>query len=359
MKFKSVKKSNLVFSDRAEITLGEDRKFSGVAYSGKVIKNHPFWGNLAFDVSTMKSKGKIPILQNHSLDKVVGSGSLSFSDKVVVNGEISAVTQYGRESYDLIKDEGFPMQESVYIEPAQIITLKQGEKMTVNGHEIEGAGTVFVGGVIKEVSLTPLGADSETSTTIFNNSETINIEEISNMEKTPEMEKFEQLFSDNPEEAFKFACSCQEKASEKDDKKDDEKLTKLQEENESLKAELKKLKEKLSEKANADRTDRLQKVFSTLGLTLAESILDDYLKASDDKFSEIISSLEADAQKFADAKEKRNKELTTYTDVTKTQTEPEEDQEQKIFALARDLRKDRPMSVAQSREEARKQLKIQ
>lgn len=128
MKTIKAKKKDLIFSDieREKFTdIADDRTFSGIAYSGKMIKNHPFWGDLIFDVASMKSKPRIPILFNHDMEKIVGSGALTFTDEVRVNGTISNVTEHGKYLYDLIKGEGFPMQESVYIEPETIRNLQK------------------------------------------------------------------------------------------------------------------------------------------------------------------------------------------------------------------------------------------
>jgi hypothetical protein len=352
MKFKTVKKKDLVFSDHSELSLSEDRTFSGIAYSGKVIKNHPFWGDLAFDVSTMSSKPRIPILFNHDMEKIVGSGTLEFSDAVKVSGSISPTTKYGQEAYALIKEEGFPMQESVYIEPESIFNLPKGDKMTVNGQQLVGPATIFRGGKIKEVSLTPLGADSETSTTMFNDQE----QELQILEETimtEEMKKFSKLFAISPEEAFKFACSCQEKTTET--ASSDEVAT-LKAKVQELMAENEKLKANQKEKASLERKEKLLKVFSDLTITLNPDIEESYLEMSDEKFNKVISSLEADAVKFAEAKKEEMKKLTTYVEPpVKMDVKADED---KVFALAREIRKSDPsMAVATSLEAAREKLK--
>ena len=359
MKFKKVSKSNLVFNDQKEITMNEDRSFEGVAYSGGIIKDHPFWGNLAFDISTMSAKKSIPVLKNHDMDKIIGSGKLEFNDAVRIKGKISAVTEYGIEAFNLIKEEDFPMQESVYIEPASIVTLRNGEKMEVNGHEIVGPGTVFKGGVIKEVSLTPLGADSETSTTIFNLKEEINIPMEEKMNE--DMKKFTDLFSDSPEEAFKFACQCQEKASEasEDDKQKliDElnaKVDELTKANEALVANAK-------EKASLERSEKIKKVFSVLGITYTDDLKEVYDNMTEESFNKVFSGLQSDAQKLSEDKSKREKELTSFQEVKGTDTDTDEEKSKKVFSLARELREKSPttLSVAASLQEARKQLGIE
>ena len=352
MKFKTVKKKDLFFNDQSEFQVSDDRSFAGVAYSGNIIKNHPFWGDLIFDISTMTSKPRIPILSNHDMDKIVGSGKLSFSDRVEVQGTISKTTKHGQEAFALIKEEGFPMQESVYIEPESIRNLQKGEKATINGQQLVGPATIFIGGKIKEVSLTPLGADSETSTTVFND-----VEEIKILEEymDEQLNKFSELFAKSPKEAFEFACSCQkseEKASDEDkDLKIDELTKQL---NEAL-DKIGKMEASAKEKASLDRKAKIEKVFSDLMITLNPEIQESYLEMSDEKFSKVISSLEADALAFSEKKKEELKKLTTYQEPAKTD---EIADEQKLFSLAREIRKQNPsMAVATSLEEARKSLK--
>ncbi len=359
VKFIKAKKKDLVFSsDHNQFSeIGDDRTFSGVAYSGKMIKGHAFWGDLIFDVASMKSKPKIPILFNHDMEKIVGSGTLTFKNDVKVSGTISNVTEHGKYLYDLIKGEGFPMQESVYIEPETIRNLQKNEKMTVNGQEVTGPATIFMGGKIKEVSLTPLGADSETSTTIFNQNEEIEIQQETTM--TEEMKQFAELFTKSPEEAFQFACSCEAKKTEEKSSESSSELEALKAEVAALKEENEKLKAAQKEKASLERKGRLEKTFKDLGVTLNPEMEEMYTEMSEEKFSKVIAGLEKDA---ADSVSKRNaaiEELTKYKDVKPDAAVTDKDKEALLFSKAREIRANKAdMGVAASLEEARKVLNI-
>lgn len=170
------------------------RSFFGVAYSGKPIFNHPFWGNLIFDTSDITSKNELPILFNHDVNKVVGHGKLSVSDSINVEGVIYKNTQWGAEVSEMLEN-GFPMQESVYIEPDRIETVADGAEFNVNNQSLKGPFTIFRNSKIKEVSLTPLGADDNTSTHMFNeilNSEVeIPMEELMGIKDANKQEKTE------------------------------------------------------------------------------------------------------------------------------------------------------------------------
>ncbi len=354
-----VKKRDLIFSDHEKFSeIGDDRSFTGVAYSGKMIKAHPFWGDLIFDVSSMRSKPKIPILFNHDMEKIVGSGKLTFTNEVKVTGTISNITEHGKYLYELIKGEGFPMQESVYIEPETIRNLQKNEKMTINGQEINGPATIFMGGKIKEVSLTPLGADSETSTTVFSLNEEIEIKQEKTM--TEEMTKFTELFATSPDEAFKFACSCEQKKQGEAASESSTELESLKAEIAALKEENEKLKAAQKEKASLERKDRLNKAFSDLGVTLNPEMEEMYIDMSEEKFSKVIEGLEKDAQASVAKRNTAIEELTKYKDVSGAGVEAtEKDKEALIFSKGRELRALNPnLGVAQSLEEARKVLNI-
>lgn len=353
------KKKDLIFSDHQTFSdIGDDRSFTGIAYSGKMIKNHPFWGDLIFDIASMKSKPKIPILFNHDMEKIVGSGSLQFSNEVKVTGTISNITEHGKYLYELIKGEGFPMQESVYIEPESIRNLQKNESMTVNGENVVGPATIFLGGKIKEVSLTPLGADSETSTTVFNLNEEVEIKQEKTMSE--EMKKFEELFAKSPEEAFQFACSCQEKKVEASSDDSSKEIETLKAKIEELMAENEKLKSAQKEKASLERKSRLEKAFSDLGVTLNPEMEEMYLEMGEDKFSKVIEGLEKDASDSVAKKNAAIEELTKYKDVGgNTAEHTDKDKEALLFSKAREIRKANPnLGVAASLEEARKVLNI-
>jgi hypothetical protein len=55
------------------------------------------------------------------------------------------------------------MQASVYIPPLEIQSLGNNESATVNGYTLMGPGTIFRKSMLREVTLTALGADENTS----------------------------------------------------------------------------------------------------------------------------------------------------------------------------------------------------
>jgi hypothetical protein len=142
---------------------GKARRFAGVAYSGDVIEGHWYWDRVVFDLSSTKAPQKLPMLMGHDRDKVAGfTDSVAISSQIDVAGVLSSITPDGKLVAET-SDEGFPWQQSVHIEPRRVDQIKAGEKVTVNGRQFEGPINVFRDNVIREISFTPTGWDSQTS----------------------------------------------------------------------------------------------------------------------------------------------------------------------------------------------------
>lgn len=139
------------------------RQFSGVAYSGGVITNHWYWGNVIFDLGTMSVPAKLPALIDHDRGKRAGFADQHTIDNegLTVHGTLMSNDCGAAVARD--SDEGFPWQMSVHIEPGSIEELKAGTKATVNGREHQGPLTIFRNSRINEVSFTATGWDSNTS----------------------------------------------------------------------------------------------------------------------------------------------------------------------------------------------------
>lgn len=140
------------------------RKFSGVAYSGEVIDNHWYWGNVIFDMSTMTVPPKLPALIDHSRSQRAGyvtESSIDNTTGFTVNGVLLSNEDGQAVAQD--SDEGFPWQMSVHIEPRSIEEFAAGELVTVNGRQFTGPLTVFRNSTIVEVSFTATGQDSNTA----------------------------------------------------------------------------------------------------------------------------------------------------------------------------------------------------
>jgi hypothetical protein len=147
---------------------GEDRaprRFAGVAYQGGMIPNHWAWGNVVFDLAALEADAPAPLLVEHDRNQRAGIID-AFGvgpDGLTVSGRLLD-TDTGRQ-IAAEADAGFPWQMSVHIEPARI--EKIDGQTEINGRLFDGPLTVFRANVIREVSLTPTGADRHTRATIF------------------------------------------------------------------------------------------------------------------------------------------------------------------------------------------------
>lgn len=173
-------------SDQVDAKTG---KFKGVAYTGDVISQHGFIKNLIIDLKSLSvAKQKTPILRDHFTNQVSGSGKVTIGEKVLIEGNLSLKSSYGKEIVDL-SDDGIDWELSLGVYGG---TLREFENETINGIEIP-SGTVLENGVIREVSFVILGADSGTSTEIF---------DINNKKENLEMKL------NQHGDWEKFACSC-------------------------------------------------------------------------------------------------------------------------------------------------------
>ena len=140
------------------------RLFSGVAYSGEVIQNHFYWGNVVFDLSTITLPTKLPALIDHDRGQRCGyvtESSISDATGFTVQGVLLSNAHGQAVAQD--SDEGFPWQMSVHINPGSIEEVAPGTTVAVNGRMLTGPVVVFRNSTLSEVSFTATGWDSNTS----------------------------------------------------------------------------------------------------------------------------------------------------------------------------------------------------
>jgi len=157
---------------------GKPRNLKMTAYSGKIIKGHWYWGDLAIDTAGMKfAKKDTPILQDHSTDKKIGFGSFIVNDKheVVAEDTTYVDTPFAAEFIKL-SDQGFPFEASVYARPSKVQRLMEDEIAEVNGFTMKGPGTVWRESVLKECSIVTFGADSNTKSAAMSEDEEVVME---------------------------------------------------------------------------------------------------------------------------------------------------------------------------------------
>lgn len=161
-----------IFTDACNISFqeeskAEDNSFHIVAYSGEIIPDHWYWGNVAFDLQGVTfDKPKTPVLDYHINGNRLGFTTKQRIDKQIeVDGKFlsNAIAQGLKNDMQ----EGFPMQASVYIPPSSIEFVKEGATAQVNGKTLKGPGAIFRQAKIKDVTICTFGYDSYTLSTAF------------------------------------------------------------------------------------------------------------------------------------------------------------------------------------------------
>jgi hypothetical protein len=171
-------------------------------YDGSVVK-HFYWGNLGFALSGMElANDKIPILGEHNTEMRVGfSTSASFDRAFVLEGELlkssPAAKEYRRDSID-----GFPFQASLRMDKDKSVYefIGEGKSVQVNGHQLQGPGTLFSKTVIMEGSICVFGALRNTKSAVFSNAEDadLSVAQKSTAAVRQLFGKFVEKFGDDP-----------------------------------------------------------------------------------------------------------------------------------------------------------------
>ena len=146
----------------------EKNKVRLTLYDGGIQKNW-YWGNLAFELSSMKlAKKKVPILYEHDTGNRLGySTKVELEGKFIMEGELLDNEEAGRIKTDA--DGGFPFEASLRFDPERGIYehIKEKEKVEVNGRVLKGPGTVIRNAVIMEASICVFGRLAHTGIETF------------------------------------------------------------------------------------------------------------------------------------------------------------------------------------------------
>jgi hypothetical protein len=148
----------------SSIAAGEPRPFSGVAYSGGEIVDHGYWDKVVFDLSTTTAQQVTPVLFAHDDRLPVGR-----TDSVAIGADIqvAGVIYDDADGAKILGKPGHPWEMSVYIKPSRIEEVLDGASTIVNGNLFTGPGYIFRDNTIREVSFVSLGADPNTSASLF------------------------------------------------------------------------------------------------------------------------------------------------------------------------------------------------
>lgn len=141
------------------------REWKMLAHTGQVVSR--WWGRLVLDMDGASYQQKLALLKDHSTYQPLGFSTsiertkrgLEARGKLLSNELADEVIQNSRQ--------GFPYQASLMAVPSVTEEVLAGATAKVNGREVQGPVTIFRKWQMHELTLTVLGADSNTTTEAF------------------------------------------------------------------------------------------------------------------------------------------------------------------------------------------------
>lgn len=142
------------------------RKFSGIAYGGGLITDHPYLGPLVIDIASTKFQTPSPALYDHETPIGVIS-SANLDKQISIEGKLFAGVNAKAKEVSDMADAGMPWQMSVGVFPGSIDEIPRGRTVIVNSHKFSGPVTIFRDNRIRETSFCALGAATDTNAQVF------------------------------------------------------------------------------------------------------------------------------------------------------------------------------------------------
>jgi hypothetical protein len=158
---------------------GKPRKLKILAYSGGVM-SPPGWGPLAIDLAGVEAGESVTILADHrnELGSVVGSGTLENDGKTLrVTGTL-ADSPAAEQVITLART--VKLQASVGLDPTKTEKVAKAKTIDLNGRSLSmpAGSTIVRAGRLREITVTPLGADESTHVLVANRNKTMSDEQI-------------------------------------------------------------------------------------------------------------------------------------------------------------------------------------
>lgn len=264
------------------------RHFSGVAYSGGVIPQYGFFGDVAIDLATFKTPLKpVFALLNHDTDQRAGRCEIKnvASCLEVVDGVFSKATSAGKQVAAEFS-EGAPWEFSVGISakfeafPKKTVVEVNGQSLNVNG--------VFRHASVREVSFVPAGADPNTQAIAFGQHTLLSQkEEISLNDET--QEKVNHLTLQNADLQMKLSAMNEDHIQIVTDL--NAKLAAEAEQSKVQLARANELEAALNQFKLAVRAEAVNALFTDLNREPNEEAMQPYLLMDDSTFSVVAADL--------------------------------------------------------------------
>ncbi len=176
----SMELEGVVTFQAAEAKEGEKGKppsFTLVANTGRPMRLRGFFDPVIVSMAGAKfDKKTTPVIMDHDTSKRVGHTTSQQIDvkgsRIVAEGVVSSTSAYAKEYVEDSKG-GFPFQVSLGADILEGEYVPEGQKVTVNGKSWKGPLIVANKSVIRELTVTVLGADNGTSSKVAAQAKTI------------------------------------------------------------------------------------------------------------------------------------------------------------------------------------------
>lgn len=182
------KAQNINICGATDIKLGKEQtrpKISALVYNGGIIQVAG-WGPIVIDLAGLQVGENVQILADHenTTDNLIGYGTVRIQNNTILLAGFLNDSEKANKIVAMHKS-GQPLEASVGVEPKTTYDVSAGNEVEINGRKIkaEDSGFTVVKGTLREISILPLGADSQTAISIaaaanLNNN---NFSEIKNM----------------------------------------------------------------------------------------------------------------------------------------------------------------------------------
>lgn len=250
---------------------GGGAKFAGVAYSGERI---PSW-NAVIDLATTRVEDAMPILLSHAKDSVIGVVEQFANDgrSLTVAGGIHSDIDADAAAVVAKSKRGNRYQMSVGLFRATETYIPEGKRESVNGREFAGPLLVLSDGVVREVSVTPLGADPKTSVRFFSEGHSF-----SNPGATTMPQTIEQLAAANADLTAQNTTLAQQVA--------------------TLTAQIEAQRQAAESAARAARLAAVRALFEDTGREFTDAAAAPYIAMSDEAFAAVSADLRTMAKRL-------------------------------------------------------------
>lgn len=144
-----------------------------VAYSGNVINDHFWWGNLAIDLDGIVfEREKYPILEGHWVESRIAFTGVPIIDDSGLRINPDTTVFLDTDESKRFRNQaaaGFPFQSSIYAIPTKVEEIPLGETTEVNGYSLAGPATVWRNCIFQEASVCVFGWDRKTHSSVMSN----------------------------------------------------------------------------------------------------------------------------------------------------------------------------------------------